>query len=76
MFKKTWNEINNFKRQKDEDERTNCGALYWLLETKSDLEALEKWLYSAEIIALVAQEFPVSYHFVLTSASYWTLTEL
>ena len=40
------------------------------------LEALEKWLYSAEIIALVAQEFPVSYHFVLTSASYWTLTEL
>ena len=33
------------------------------------LEALEKWLYSAEIIALVAQEFPVSYHFVLTSAS-------
>ena len=36
MFKKTWNEINNFKRQKDEDERTNCGALYWLLETKSD----------------------------------------
>lgn len=40
------------------------------------LEALEKWLYSAEIIALVAQEFPVSYHFVLTSASYWTLREL
>lgn len=36
MFKKTWNEINNFKRQKDEDERTNCGALYWLLETNSD----------------------------------------
>lgn len=33
------------------------------------LEALEKWLYSAEIIALVAQEFPASYHFVLTSAT-------
>lgn len=40
------------------------------------LEALEKWLYSAEIIALVAQEFPASYHFVLTSATYWTLREL
>lgn len=36
MFKKTWNEIDNFKQQMDEDERTNCGALYWLLETKSD----------------------------------------
>ena len=40
------------------------------------LEALEKWLYSAEIIALVAQEFPASYHFVLTSALYWTLRKL
>lgn len=73
MFKKTWNEINNFKQQMDEDERTNCGAL---LRLNRYLEALEKWLYSAEIIALIAQEFPASYHFVLTSASYWTLREL